>query len=160
VLDAEHVPWTAHPYVHDPTVTAYGAEAAQALGVATERVLKTLMVDADGELVVAVIPVAGRLDLGAIAAVMGAKRATLADRAVAERRTGYVSGGISPLGQKVAHRTAVDASVVDHGTVFVSGGRRGFDVELSPTDLVRLTGATVSPIVSRSLPDPGPDPQP
>lgn len=148
-LDAARVPWTGHVYAHDPSVTAYGLEAADALGVATGRVFKTLMVAADDDLVVAVVPVAGRVDLGALASAVGAKRAALAERAVAERRTGYVAGGISPLGQKNAHRTVVDASAESHQTIFVSGGRRGFDVELSPTDLVALTGASISPITVR-----------
>lgn len=147
-LDAARVSWTGHTYTHDPTVTAFGLEAANALGVPVERVFKTLMVTADGDLVVAIIPVADRLDLGALASAVGAKRAVLAERATAERRTGYVAGGISPLGQKNAHRAVIDASAAALPTIFVSGGRRGFDVELSPTDLVALTKASVSAITA------------
>lgn len=147
-LDAARVTWSGHAYIHDPAVTAYGIEAAGALGVPAERVFKTLMVTADDELVVAIIPVAERLDLGALASVVGAKRAALAERATAERRTGYVAGGISPLGQKNSHRTVIDASAAAHPTIFVSGGRRGFDVELSPTDLVALTSASVSALTA------------
>lgn len=145
-LDAAGVAWSGHVYVHDPAVTAYGLEAAHALGVAPQRVFKTLMTEADGELVTAIVPVAERLDLGALAAAVGAKRAALADRSLAERRTGYVSGGISPLGQRTSHRTVVDASAVDFETVFVSGGRRGFDVELAPADLIALSSATAVPL--------------
>ncbi|WP_243697066.1 Cys-tRNA(Pro) deacylase [Labedella endophytica] len=146
ILDAAGVRWVGRAYAHDPSVTAFGLEAAAALGVPAERVFKTLMADADGEIVVAIVPVAGRLDLGALAALFGAKRAVLAERVVAERRTGYVSGGISPLGQRNAHRTAIDATAMSLDTVFVSGGRRGFDVELSPADLVSITRATIGAI--------------
>lgn len=149
-LDSARVPWTGHVYVHDPSVTAYGLEAADALGVPVERVFKTLMVSTDHDLVVAVVPVDGRLDLGALAAVVGAKRAALADRPTAERRTGYVVGGISPLGQKNSHRTVLDTSAVAHPTIFVSGGRRGFDIELSTADLVSLTNGTVASVAIRS----------
>lgn len=140
------VVFTAHPYAHDPSADSFGMEAAAALGVDAERVFKTLLADAGGELVVGVVPVISRLDLKALAAAVGAKRAVMADPAVAERRTGYVVGGISPIGQKTAHRTVVDETVELFDTVFVSGGRRGFDIELSPDDLVRLTGAIVADI--------------
>jgi Cys-tRNA(Pro)/Cys-tRNA(Cys) deacylase len=119
-------------------------EAADALGVAAERVFKTLLVEVDGEIVVAVIPVSHRLDLGAVARSVGGKRALMADPAVAERRTGYVVGGISPLGQKHTHRTVLDESAEPLETVFVSGGRRGFEIELSPADLLRLTEGTTA----------------
>lgn len=148
VLDSARITWSGHVYTHDPAVTTYGLEAATALNVPMDRVFKTLMVTADDELLVAVIPVAERLDLGALASAVSAKRAALADRALAERRTGYVAGGISPLGQKHSHRTVIDASAEPHPTVFVSGGRRGFDVELSPADLVVLTNASVSAITA------------
>lgn len=140
------VVFTAHPYAHDPSADSFGMEAAAALGVDAERVFKTLLADAGGELVVGVVPVISRLDLKALAAAVGAKRAVMADPAIAERRTGYVVGGISPIGQKTAHRTVVDETVELFDTVFVSGGRRGFDIELSPDDLVRLTGAIVADI--------------
>jgi Cys-tRNA(Pro)/Cys-tRNA(Cys) deacylase len=147
-LDAASIAWVGHVYTHDPAVTAYGREASDALGVPVGRVFKTLMVDVDGALAVAIVPVADRLDLGTLAAVLGGKRAVLADRAVAERRTGYVAGGISPLGQRNAHRTVLDDSALAHQTVFVSGGRRGFDVELAARDLVGLTDAVVGHIVA------------
>ncbi len=141
------VRFVAHPYTHDAGATVgYGREAAQVLGIAPEQVFKTLMAVVDGTLTVAVVPVTGTLDLKALAAACGAKKAEMADRALAERATGYVVGGISPLGQKSAHRTVVDETVELFETVFVSGGRRGLDVELSPADLVRLTQASIADI--------------
>lgn len=140
------VPFKVHTYDHDPAASSYGLEAAQALGLDPVRVLKTLLTSVDGSLVVGIVPVAGQLDLKAVAAAVGGKKATMADPAVAERATGYVVGGISPLGQKRAHPTVLDASATAHATVFVSGGRRGMDLELAPADLVRLTGAVVAPI--------------
>ncbi len=140
------VPFAIRAYEHDPAETDYGREAAEALGVAPERVFKTLLAEADGELVVAIVPVAGQLDLKALAAALGAKKAQMAAPAVAERRTGYVVGGISPLGQRTRLRTVLDASAEAHGAVLVSGGRRGLDIELAPADLARATGATLAPI--------------
>jgi Cys-tRNA(Pro)/Cys-tRNA(Cys) deacylase len=145
-LTAAGVAFTERAYRHDPAVAAYGAEAAEVLGVDPARVLKTLMAEVDGVLTVAVVPVAGTLDLKALAAAVGGKRAAMADPALAERRTGYVVGGISPLGQRHPHSTVVDASALTHETVLVSGGRRGLDLELSPADLVRVTGAVVAPV--------------
>ncbi|WP_182111571.1 MULTISPECIES: Cys-tRNA(Pro) deacylase [unclassified Actinotalea] len=146
-LAAAGVPHTAHPYEHDPASdVGYGLEAAQALGVEPERVFKTLMAEVDGELTVAVVPVTGRLDLKALAAAVGGKKAVMAEKPAAERATGYVVGGISPLGQRTAHPTVVDETVELFDTVFVSGGRRGLDVELAPADLVRLTDAVLAPI--------------
>jgi Cys-tRNA(Pro)/Cys-tRNA(Cys) deacylase len=145
-LEAAGVAFDLHPYEHDPRATSYGLEAAQALGIPEARVFKTLMADADGRLVVAVVPVAGKLDLKALARALGARKAAMADPADAERATGYVVGGISPLGQKRPHPTVLDASALDQERVLVSAGRRGLDVELSPTDLVTLTSATVSAI--------------
>ena len=136
------VAFTAHAYEHDPRTAAYGLEAAEKLGIDPDRVFKTLLADVDGELVVAVVPVDGQLDLKALAAALGAKRAAMAEPAVAERVTGYLVGGISPIGQKRRLRTVLDASADDHPTVYVSGGRRGLDVGLSPVDLARVTGAT------------------
>lgn len=147
-LDAAGVSYTARTYAHDPSAPSYGLEAADALGVEPERVFKTLMVDVLGsggsQLCVAVVPVTGSLDLKAAAAAFGAKKAAMADPTAAERRTGYVRGGISPLGQRHPSPTAVDESALAHATVLVSGGRRGFDIELAPADLVRLTGAVVA----------------
>lgn len=140
------VGFTPHTYEHDPRATSYGLEAAQALGIDPARVLKTLMAEVDGRLAVAVVPVAGQLDLKALARELGSSRAAMADPAAAARATGYVVGGISPLGQKKAHPTVLDDTALEHATVLVSGGRRGFDIELAPADLVRLTSARTAPI--------------
>ena len=145
-LTAASVPFTVHDYAHDPRSESYGEEAAAALGIAPGRVFKTLLADVDGALTVAVVPVAGQLDLKALARAVGGRKAVMADPRAAERSTGYVVGGISPLGQKRAHPTVVDASALDHPTVFVSAGRRGLEVELAPDDLVRLTTAVTAPI--------------
>lgn len=146
-LAAAGIPHTAHAYDHDPRSTVgYGLEAAEVLGIDPEQVYKTLMASVDGTLTVAVVPVAGKLDLKALAHAVGGKKAVMADPAAAERATGYVVGGISPLGQKTAHPTVVDETVQLFDTVFVSGGRRGLDVELAPDDLIRLTSATVADI--------------
>ena len=147
-LQRAGVAHTLHPYDHDPRTESYGLEAAEVLGVEQTRVFKTLLADADGRLVVAVVPVSGRLDLKALARAVGARKATMADPAAAQRATGYVVGGISPLGQKRPHPTVVDASALDHDTVLVSAGRRGLDVELAPGDLVSLTAATTAPIAA------------
>jgi Cys-tRNA(Pro)/Cys-tRNA(Cys) deacylase len=145
-LEQAGVAFVLHPYEHDPRATSYGIEAAQALGIPEARVFKTLMADADGRLVVAIVPVSGQLDLKALARALGARKALMAAPAAAERATGYVVGGISPLGQKRPHPTVLDASALDHETVLVSAGRRGLDVEVAPADLVPLTSATVSAI--------------
>ena len=140
------VPFELRPYAHDPAAPSYGLEAAEALGVPAEQVFKTLVATVDGTLVVAVVPVSGQLDLKQLAAAVGGKRAEMAPPADAERATGYVVGGISPLGQRRRLPTVVDASVLDHDTVLVSAGRRGLDVALAPDDLVRLTGAVTAAI--------------
>ncbi|MEU5980525.1 Cys-tRNA(Pro) deacylase [Streptomyces sp. NPDC047315] len=145
-LTAAGTPFAVHAYDHDPSSPSYGEEAAQALGVSPDRVFKTLVADVDGQLTVAVVPVAGQLDLKALAAAVGGKRATMADPAAAERTTGYVRGGISPLGQRKRLRTVLDASASAHATICVSAGRRGLEVELAPGDLAGLTGAVVAPI--------------
>ncbi|GEL98629.1 Cys-tRNA(Pro) deacylase [Cellulomonas terrae] len=146
-LTAAGVAHTAHTYSHDPASTlGYGLEAAAALGVPAEQVFKTLMTVVDGTLTVAVVPVTGQLDLKALAQAVGGKRASMAPKQDAERATGYVVGGISPLGQRSPHPTVLDETVWLFDTVLVSGGRRGLDVELSPDDLVRLTSATVADI--------------
>lgn len=145
------VPHTLHRYEHDPRAASYGAEAAEALGLEPERVLKTLVAQVDRTLVVAVVPVAERLDLKALARAAGGSRAAMADVADAERATGYVAGGISPMGQRRRLPTVVDETALAHPTVFVSAGRRGLEVELAPADRVRLTGATTARVgVSRS----------
>jgi Cys-tRNA(Pro)/Cys-tRNA(Cys) deacylase len=132
--------------VHDPAVTDFGREAADALGVEPDRVFKTLLADVDGRLVVGIVPVSGKLDLKALAAAAGGKKAVMADAALAERRTGYIVGGISPIGQKTRHETVLDETAELWDTVFVSGGRRGLDLELTPADLIRATSAVVADI--------------
>lgn len=146
-LERAGVPHTVHPYDHDAgSDVGYGLEAAQALGLPAEQVFKTLMAVVDGELTVAVVPVTGKLDLKALAAAVGGKKAAMAERPAAERATGYVAGGISPLGQRSTHPTVVDETVELFDTVYVSGGRRGLDIGLAPADLVRLTDAVVADI--------------
>ncbi|MFJ8857385.1 Cys-tRNA(Pro) deacylase [Streptomyces sp. NPDC102451] len=145
-LTAAGTAFTVHSYDHDPSSPSYGEEAAEALGVSADRVFKTLVADVDGELVVAVVPVAGSLDLKALASAVGGKRSAMADPAAAERTTGYVRGGISPLGQRKRLRTVLDASAGSHATICVSAGRRGLEVELSAADLAALTEATLAPI--------------
>jgi Cys-tRNA(Pro)/Cys-tRNA(Cys) deacylase len=145
-LTQAKAPFSTHAYAHDPAAPSYGTEAAEALGVAPERVFKTLVADVDGTLTVAVVPVSGSLDLKALASAVGGKKAAMADPAAAERTTGYVLGGISPLGQRKRLRTVVDESALGFETVFCSAGRRGLEVELAPADLVRLTAAVTAPI--------------
>lgn len=125
---------------------AYGREAAAALGVDEGRVFKTLVAAVDGRLVLAIVPVAGALDLKALAEALGGRRADLADPAEAERATGYVIGGISPLGVRRRLPAVLDTGAVAHATVFVSAGRRGLQVELAPDDLARAAGAILAPI--------------
>jgi Cys-tRNA(Pro)/Cys-tRNA(Cys) deacylase len=145
-LTAAGVPFALHPYDHDASATSFGLEAAEALGIEQSRVFKTLLADTDTGLVVGIVPVDGKLDLKALAGAVGAKRAVMADPAVAERRTGYVVGGISPIGQKTRLRTVLDETAELFDTVFVSGGRRGLDIELAPADLIAATSATVAAI--------------
>ncbi|MFE1447232.1 Cys-tRNA(Pro) deacylase [Streptomyces olivaceoviridis] len=145
-LTAAGVDFTVHAYDHDPSHPSYGEEAAEAMGVSPERVFKTLVADVDGSLVVGVVPVAGSLDLKALAAAVGGKRAAMADPALAERTTGYVRGGISPLGQRKKLPTVIDDSAESHATICVSAGRRGLEVELAPGDLAKLTEAVLAPI--------------
>jgi Cys-tRNA(Pro)/Cys-tRNA(Cys) deacylase len=124
----------------------WGDDAAEALGVDRSRIHKTLIATVDGRLAVAVVPVAAELDLKRLAAALGGRRATMADPAEAERATGYVRGGISPLGQRRRLPTVVDAPALDLSSIFVSAGRRGLQVELAPADLVRVAGAVIAPI--------------
>ncbi|OLZ68170.1 aminoacyl-tRNA deacylase [Streptomyces sp. IMTB 2501] len=145
-LSSAGVDFTVHAYDHDPAHPSYGEEAAEAMGVSPDRVFKTLVADVDGTLTVAVVPVAGSLDLKALAAAVGGKRAAMADPTLAERTTGYVRGGISPLGQRKKLPTVLDDSAETHETICVSAGRRGLEVELSPGDLAKLTEAVLAPI--------------
>ena len=151
-LAAAGVPFVLHPYTHDPSAASYGSEAAEALGIDPSRVFKTLMVEVEGKLAVGIVPVSGTLDLKAFAAALGAKKAAMADPAAAQRRTGYVLGGISPLGQRLPSPTVLDSSAVGLQTLLVSGGRRGLDIELAPADLIRLTQAVTAPIGSPAAP--------
>ncbi|WP_173127660.1 Cys-tRNA(Pro) deacylase [Kibdelosporangium persicum] len=148
LLAKQKVPHTLHAYSHDPRAASYGLEAAEALGLAPARVFKTLLAEVDGALTVGIVPVTAQLDLKALAAAVGGKKARMADVAVAERATGYVAGGISPLGQRKRLPTVLDSSAAGFATVFCSAGRRGLEVELAPDDLVRLTGAVVAQIAA------------
>jgi len=158
-LSAAGIAFEVRAYEHDSLVTdrslrrasnarheGYGLEAAEALGVDPERVFKTLLASLDGALVVGIVPVTGQLDLKALARALGGSKAVMAEVAAAERATGYVAGGISPVGQKRHHRTVLDTTALDHDTILVSGGRRGFDIEVAPADLVAITGAVTATI--------------
>jgi Cys-tRNA(Pro)/Cys-tRNA(Cys) deacylase len=140
------VAFTSHAYDHDPSARSYGLEAAAALGLAPGEVFKTLLATVDGIPVVAVVPVDRTLDLKALAAAAGGRRAEMADPAVAQRLTGYVVGGISPIGQKRSLTTVIDDSALLIDRMYVSGGRRGFDIGLTPDDLTSVTGATFAAI--------------
>jgi Cys-tRNA(Pro)/Cys-tRNA(Cys) deacylase len=146
LLARSGVPHTVHRYTHDPRHPSYGEEASEILGVPPERVFKTLVADVDGVLTVAVVPVAGRLDLKALAAAVGGKKAVIAEPAEAERATGYVTGGITSLGLRRRLPVVVDSSALGHDTVFCSAGQRGLEIELAPSDLVAAAGARVAPI--------------
>ena len=145
-LTAAGIDFEVRAYEHDPRSTSYGLEAAEALGADPARVFKTLLASLDGHLVVGIVPVSGQLDLKALARALGGSKAAMADVAAAERATGYVAGGISPVGQRRPHPTVLDASALDHDTILVSGGRRGLDLELAPLDLVAITGAVTATI--------------
>ncbi|MFE0730403.1 Cys-tRNA(Pro) deacylase [Streptomyces antibioticus] len=151
-LTSAGVEFTVHAYDHDPGHPSYGEEAAEAMGVSPDRVFKTLVADVDGALTVAVVPVAGSLDLKALASAVGGKKAAMADPTLAERTTGYVRGGISPLGQRKKLPTVLDTSATNHPTICVSAGRRGLEVELAPSALAHLTNATLSPIARTTSP--------
>ena len=148
MLTKAKIPFTLHPYDHDPRSQAYGEEAAEALGVEPNRIFKTLIASVEGRLACAVVPVSTRLDLKAFAAVLGGKRAELADPAAAARATGYVVGGISPLGHRSRLKVVVDASAARFETVYVSAGKRGLQVQLAPADLVRAADAVLAPIAA------------
>jgi Cys-tRNA(Pro)/Cys-tRNA(Cys) deacylase len=146
LLERQGIPYTVHTYSHAPRHESYGSEASEALNVPAGRVLKTLVASVDGALTVGVVPVSAQLDLKALAAAAGGRKATMADAAAAERATGYVVGGISPIGQRRRLPVVVDASALEFPTVYCSGGRRGLEIELAPADLVRAASATVAPI--------------
>lgn len=145
-LAGHGIDYRLHSYPHDPARDSYGSEAVEALGVAPERVFKTLVADVDGRLTVAVVPMTGQLDTKALAAAASAKKARMADAATTQRATGYVLGGVSPLGQRGNLPTFIDSSATEYGTVFCSAGRRGLEIELAPSDLARLTDATLAAI--------------
>ena len=148
LLARQRVTHRLHTYDVDADTPNYGAVVADSLGIAQDRVFKTLVTEVDGALTVAIVPVSGDVDLKALAGAVGGKRATMADRTIAERTTGYVRGGISPLGQRKRLPTVLDASATGHPTIYVSAGRRGLQVELDPADLIRLTDATTASIAS------------
>ncbi|MEU3273393.1 Cys-tRNA(Pro) deacylase [Saccharomonospora sp. NPDC006951] len=149
LLGKKKIEHTLHSYDHDPRAESYGTEAAEVLGVEPAQVFKTLVADVDGKLTVGVVPVTGQLDLKALASAAGGKKAKLADKTAAQRATGYVLGGISPLGQRSRLPVVIDESVHGFGTVLCSAGRRGLEIELAPADLIALTGAIVAPIAGR-----------
>jgi Cys-tRNA(Pro)/Cys-tRNA(Cys) deacylase len=144
------VEFSTHHYEHDPSAASYGSEAAEALGIDPGRVFKTLVAEVDGAMTVAIVPVSASLDLKALASAAGGKRAAMADPKAVERSTGYVLGGVSPLGQRRRLPTVVDASASAHATVCVSAGRRGLEIELAPADLIALTGAATAAIARTS----------
>ena len=150
-LDTQGIGYQSYPYDHDPGAESFGLEAADKLGLEPEVVFKTLMARLDddrGELVVAIVPVTHQLDLKALARAAGAKRSSMAVVAHAERSSGYVAGGISPFGQKRALRTFIDESAEICETIYVSGGQRGLDIGLSPSDLIDALDAVVAPLAS------------
>ncbi len=138
------ISFAVHEYVHDPKAPSYGLEAAEKLGINAERVFKTLVADVDGTLTVAIVPVESQLDLRALG-----KRVSMADPKLAERTTGYVTGGISPLGQRKQLPTVLDESALAFETIHVSAGRRGLEIELAPADLLALTGGRARSITAR-----------
>jgi Cys-tRNA(Pro)/Cys-tRNA(Cys) deacylase len=147
-LDRAKIPFTLHEYEHDPRSDSYGLEASEALGVPPERVFKTLVAAVDGALAVGVVPVHRQLDLKALAAAVGGKKAVMAEVAAAERATGYVAGGISPVGQKRRLPVVVDSSALELAAMFCSAGRRGLEIEIAAADLIKAAGATVAAIAT------------
>lgn len=148
-LERAKIPFTLHEYAHDPRAGSYGLEASEALGIPPERVFKTLVAAVDsGALAVGVVPVHRQLDLKSLAAAVGGKKAVLAEVAAAERATGYVAGGISPVGQKRRLPVVLDSSAVELATMFCSAGRRGLEIEIAPADLIRAAGAKVAAIAA------------
>ena len=148
ILQRSGVDFSVHTYAHDPAAESFGMEAAESLGLDPATVFKTLLAEVDRSATVAIVPVTGQLDLKGLAAARGGKRARMMEVAAAERLTGYVAGGISPLGQRKALPTVVDASAAGLPTIYVSGGQRGLDIGIAPQDLVQLTGATYAKIAA------------
>nr|WP_230409291.1 Cys-tRNA(Pro) deacylase [Zooshikella harenae] len=145
----EEIPHKVHEYVHDTSSTSYGMEAAEKMGIPAERVFKTLVVNLDHkELVVGVVPVSSMLNMKLIAKAASGKKASMAKKADVERSTGYILGGVSPLGQKKRLKTIIDSSAQNHSTIYVSGGRRGLEIELNPNDLLKLNNGIFSEITS------------
>jgi Cys-tRNA(Pro)/Cys-tRNA(Cys) deacylase len=141
------IPFVIHEYKHAASAPSYGMEAAAALGVDPGRVFKTLIVSLGNErLAVAIVPVRKKLDLKAIAVALGTKKAAMADSTDAERATGYVLGGISPLGQRKRLPVVIDRSVLGHESIYVSVGRRGLEIELAPRNLIQLVSAKIAPV--------------
>lgn len=136
-----------HEYSHNPSCDAYGLEAVQKLGISETRVFKTLVVNCgDGKLAVGVVPVSSMLNMKRMAKALGTKKVSMAQKAEVERSTGYILGGVSPLGQKKRLPTVIDASSLEHSTIYVSAGRRGLEIELSPQDLKLLTKGSFAEI--------------
>lgn len=149
LLKKKKIAHTVHSFKHDPNVGSYGDEVVEKLGFPAERVFKTIIVALDGDgknLCGAIVPVTGLTDLKHVAKAAGAKKAAMADPKEAERATGYLTGGISPIGHKKPMPLLLDALAMDHPTIMVSGGKRGLEIELAPADLVAATGATVASI--------------
>lgn len=143
------ISFSLHEYTHDPDVRAFGLEAAEKLGVSPDQLFKTLVVDIQGKgMAVAVVPVSGQLDLKAMARSMGGKKAAMVDKAVVERTTGYLTGGVSPMGQKKRLPTVIDTSAKALDTIYVSAGKRGLQIALHPSDLAALTGAAFQAIAA------------
>jgi Cys-tRNA(Pro)/Cys-tRNA(Cys) deacylase len=148
VLEAAGVAFSVHEYEHDPAVRGFGLEAADVLGLDPDQVFKTLVVSADGDPAVAIVPVSCQLALKAVGAALGRKRVEMCDPAVAQRATGYVLGGISPFGQRRLLPTVIDETCELYDTIYVSGGRRGLDLGVAPADLVRILAAIVFDIAA------------
>jgi Cys-tRNA(Pro)/Cys-tRNA(Cys) deacylase len=152
-LNRAKIAYTLHAYEHDPAATGFGEEAVSALRIDPARAFKTLVAEVDGaRLAVGVVPVAGHLNLKAMAAAVGGKKAAMAAVGDAERSSGYVHGGISPLGQRKTLPTVIDASAQQFDTIYVSAGKRGLQMELSPTDLAKAARATFAPIAAEGHP--------
>ena len=146
----QKIKFEIHQYSHNPDHSSYGMEAVERLNIDAARIFKTLVIQLDnGALTVGIVPVSGQLNLKQHAKAAGGKKAAMADATLVERSTGYVLGGVSPLGQKKKLSTVIDSSATNHDTILVSAGRRGLEIELSPNDLCRLTSATFAPIAQR-----------